>query len=322
MKAFRGRVHRGGKPGGPRADDHHIDELVVQPDVQHAKTAAERLFRGIHEHRAVGTHHDDPVRCRTVLLGHHVRRLVASGMHDVVRVAVALEERLQAQHVRRLRVADDHGSTHAGFDERDAAQDQRAHDALAQIGFGDDQRAQLIRRNQKRLDLIVRLSVHHRLPPGKLRNLGEKLAATSAGERHDMTKPVAQARAHGALQHDEHPRARLAGGQQTLACCVATHRAEAADARDFGFRELREQLLAAAGERGRKLSQVLARREIGGGRIGHGRYYASLMNASSSSFTLSLRVVHMPCGAPLYTTSFAFFTIFAESSAESSIGTI
>src|SRR5262249_878338 len=38
--------------------------------------------------------------------------------------------------------------------------------------------------------------------------------------------------------------------------------------------------------------------------------------------TLSLSVVHMPCGAPLYTTSLAFLTILDESSAESAIGTI
>jgi hypothetical protein len=47
-----------------------------------------------------------------------------------------------------------------------------------------------------------------------------------------------------------------------------------------------------------------------------------LKNPSSSSLTWSLCVVHMPCGAPLYTLRTASLTIFAESSAESAIGTI
>jgi len=47
-----------------------------------------------------------------------------------------------------------------------------------------------------------------------------------------------------------------------------------------------------------------------------------LKNARSSSFTRSFKVVHIPCGAPLYTTSLAFLTIVADNSAESAIGTI
>src|SRR5207247_9999884 len=44
--------------------------------------------------------------------------------------------------------------------------------------------------------------------------------------------------------------------------------------------------------------------------------------ASRSALTWSFWVVHMPCDAPLYTLSVAFLMIFAESSAESAIGTI
>ena len=47
-----------------------------------------------------------------------------------------------------------------------------------------------------------------------------------------------------------------------------------------------------------------------------------LMNVSNSSLTWSLSVVHMPCGAPLYTFNVAPFTIFDDSSAEAWIGTI
>lgn len=51
------------------------------------------------------------------------------------------------------------------------------------------------------------------------------------------------------------------------------------------------------------------------------RPYA-LKNASRSSLIRSLRVVHMPCGAPLWIFSVASLTSLDESMAEAPIGTI
>lgn len=47
-----------------------------------------------------------------------------------------------------------------------------------------------------------------------------------------------------------------------------------------------------------------------------------LKNDKSSSLTLSLSVVHIPCGAPFQITSLAFFRIFEDRSAASAYGTI
>src|SRR4029077_10997276 len=58
-----------------------------------------------------------------------------------------------------------------------------------------------------------------------------------------------------------------------------------------------------------------------GSEIAHRGAYP-LMKVISSSLIMSLCVVHRPCGAPLTTLSFAFLMIFAESRAESAIGTI
>lgn len=65
------------------------------------------------------------------------------GVDDVMRMSVAAQEHLQAQQVRRIGAADQHRAAGAGFDQGDAAQDQRPNDALAEIRFRDDQRAQL-----------------------------------------------------------------------------------------------------------------------------------------------------------------------------------
>src|SRR5208282_2335703 len=48
----------------------------------------------------------------------------------------------------------------------------------------------------------------------------------------------------------------------------------------------------------------------------------ALMNASRSALTLSLRVEHMPCGAPGYIFSVEPLIILDESMAEAPIGTI
>ena len=71
--------------------------------------------------------------------------------------------------------ADQHRAAGAALDQADPAQDQRAHDALAEFGFGDQQRAQLIRRDQQRLDIALGMAVDQREAAGKLADLGEKL---------------------------------------------------------------------------------------------------------------------------------------------------
>jgi hypothetical protein len=61
------------------------------------------------------------------------------------------------------------------LDQADPAQDQRAHDALAEFGFRDQQRAQLIRRNQQRFDVALGMAVDQRDAARQLADLGQKL---------------------------------------------------------------------------------------------------------------------------------------------------
>ena len=61
-------------------------------------------------------------------------------------MAVAGEETLQPQHVGIVGAADDHRPAGAGLQQADAAQDQRAHDALAELGLLHQQVAQPIGR--------------------------------------------------------------------------------------------------------------------------------------------------------------------------------
>jgi len=177
-----------------------------------------------------------------------------------MRLAVAPQEVLQRQQRGRLRLADEDRTAGAGFDQGHAPQDQRAHDALAQVGLGDDQRAQLLRWNQQHLDVVERLAVDERRAPGQLADLGEELPRPLLHDRHDAPHAVALRDAHVALEHDEHARAALAGREQATAALEALARPEAPDALDFFAREHRKHL-------------VLARAEGGGGRgvaVSHG----------------------------------------------------
>src|SRR6185295_5616387 len=138
-------------------------------------------------------------------------------------------------------------------DEADAAQDKGADDALAEIRVGDDQCAQLLGRDQKRLDVFFGVGVNQRRGTREGGNFGEKLPRSPSPEWHDVAKAVALAHQDRAFQHDEHARSRLARRDQSLAALVASHLAEVADARDLRICELRKHLVTAAREPAREV---------------------------------------------------------------------
>ena len=77
------------------------------------------------------------------------------------------------------------------MDQADPAQDQRPHDALAKFGFRDQQRPQLIRRDQQRLDIAFGMAVDQCGTARKLANLGQKLPRPLIDDGRDMTEAVA-----------------------------------------------------------------------------------------------------------------------------------
>ena len=66
-----------------------------------------------------------------------------------MRMTVAAEKTFQPQHVAIVGAADDDRAAGAGFEQADAAQDQRAHDPFAELGFRNQQRAEPVRRNDQ-----------------------------------------------------------------------------------------------------------------------------------------------------------------------------
>ncbi len=160
-------------------------------------------------------------------------------------MTVAAEKALQPQHVAILGPADDDRSAGAGLEQADAAQDQRAHDPLAEIGFRDQQRAEPVRRNDQRLHRLLGGGVDQRRPAGHLRQFAHELAGPV---RDDQAMRHAGLVALGdvdlAGQDDDKPGTDLAGCEQRLAGGKGANFAEPAHPLDLDRIEIGKHLIA------------------------------------------------------------------------------
>jgi hypothetical protein len=160
-------------------------------------------------------------------------------------VAVAVEEALQPQHVRIPPAPDDHRAR-AGLDQAHAAEDQGAHDPLAELRLGDEHGPQPLGREGKRLDGGPGDGVHQGRQPRELGQLAHERARPVGHDRHRPAHPVVLGDVDLALEDDEHPHAGLAHPRQGLARPVGADLAEAAQPRDLGRLQGREHLVPAA----------------------------------------------------------------------------
>src|SRR5712691_10692615 len=160
-----------------------------------------------------------------------------------MRKTVTGEKSLQSNDAARIGWPNQHRAADAALNQADTAQDERAHDALTKIGFGDQQRAQSLRRNQKRLDVALGMAIDQRDAARELADFGKKLTGSLIDDRRDVTKPIALGDRDMAGQDHEHPRSGLAGLEQRFAILITAHLAEPAHARDLRRRQFRECLL-------------------------------------------------------------------------------
>jgi hypothetical protein len=126
-------------------------------------------------------------------------------------------ETLQPHHGGRLRPAYQHRAAGAGLDQRHAPQNQRAHHPLAQVGFGNDERAQLAGRHQQGIDVVLGMAVDQRGRARQLADFGQELARPLGDDGHHMAQAVALGDGDRALEHHKHAGAGLTGGEQPVA---------------------------------------------------------------------------------------------------------
>jgi len=247
LQALGGRVHGGGQAGRAGAHDDDVEQLAVVRAVHHADAAAQFRLAGVAQHRTVGADRQRLIRRGAVLLVQGRGVPVLGDVQHMVGKGVAVQEALQPQHAGRARVADQHQAGGSALHQGHAAQDQGAHQALAQVGLGDDQRAQLLGRQQQGLDLALGDAVHQGRPAGQLADLAAELARPVQRELAVRPHAVALHGGDRALEHQEQARAGLAGGVQALAVLEAHRPAEAVDAGHLGRRQHGKHLVPAAG---------------------------------------------------------------------------
>ena len=137
--------------------------------------------------------------------------MIHGGIEQMMWTAVAGQKSSQANHAAGIRRADQHRTAGAGLEQIDPAQDQRPHDALAEIGFRHQQRTQPLRCNQQRFDLAFGVTIDQRDAARQLTDFGQELPGSLIDHRCDMAEPVALGDRDMAGQQDKHSRTRLAG---------------------------------------------------------------------------------------------------------------
>jgi len=137
----------------------------------------------------------------------------------------------------------------AFFDQRDAAQDQRAHDALAEFGFRDDQRAQPDGRNQQRIDGFHGHARDERGTPRQLPDFSQEISRPVFDDDVLAAQPIALENLHASCQRNEHAGADAAGFEQQFTGFPVVHFAELAQPVDFLAAQFREHLVMPRRER-------------------------------------------------------------------------
>ena len=116
-----------------------------------------------------------------------------------MRVAVAREKALQAHHLRAQRRADQNRAAGAVLDQRDPPQNQRPHNLLAKLGFGNDDAAQPLGGNEQRLDILCCAGIDQRRTARQLTDLGQKFSRPFLDDGNHMAHAVVGADRNRAL---------------------------------------------------------------------------------------------------------------------------
>ena len=91
------------------------------------------------------------------------------GVEPLAGMAVAGEKAFEPKHVAVAGVADNHRSARSGLQQADPPQDQGAHNALANLGLGDEHRPHAFRWDDQRCYGLLRARIDQGRAAGELR---------------------------------------------------------------------------------------------------------------------------------------------------------
>ncbi len=231
-------IDRGGEPGGPRADDRDVIDRVRVELGDHAETGGDFAPARVAQHGAVRTDHQRQFgRQHAEPFDHVMPFAVDRRIEYEIGIAAARQEALQREQRLAVGVADQHRARAARLDQADAAQDQRAHHDLADLGRPDHQRAQMRRiERQRGASVVARDTAGKRGTTGKLADLSAELAGAVDRDRDFVAQPIATVDRDGALQDQPGRRMLVADREDRDARGKALRRAAGEAGRDLDLR--------------------------------------------------------------------------------------
>ena len=239
-------IDRGGQPGGPGADHRNVVDALRIDRTDQPDAARQFVLARITQQLPAGAEHDRQLPGIDMeALDQRLGFGVDVGIEQLLRMAVAAQKDLQPQHVAIVGATDDDRAAGAGLQQPDAAEDQGAHDALAELGLGNQQGAQPVRRDDQGLHRVLRGDVHQRRPSGQLRELAYEFAGPMADNAEALAGFIDMGHVDPARQNDHQARADLPDGKERRALGEGAALAEAAHPLDLQGIEHRQHLLAA-----------------------------------------------------------------------------
>jgi hypothetical protein len=161
--------------------------------------------------------------------------------------SVATEEILETNHVARGGGPDEQRASFREFDQRESPNDEGAHDALANLGFLDDESPQLLGGDEQGFDFSFCVSVGERYGLiAERTELRDELTWPLLDDRRGTVETIAQSHRNTARENHKHPRSRISRQEEWLAIAESPHGSAAPNALDLGFGECRKRFLEAA----------------------------------------------------------------------------
>jgi hypothetical protein len=170
-------------------------------------------------------------------------------IQSLVLMPVAGEEIFEAQNIRMIRAADDHGTAGSEPEKGDAAEDQGAHDAFAELGLFHQEVAQSARRNEEGLDRLLGISIDQGRAARKLRKLAHERARTVGYDELGMSRRSAPSDVDPACQDNESARCYFAGRDDAIVRRIGFELTEPPEPPDLRRLQHREPLIASGFEK-------------------------------------------------------------------------
>src|SRR6266446_1517495 len=242
---FRSRIDSGREACRTGANDRHvIDTVGIDRPYQPDATGEFSLARIAQQLSARAQHDRQLTSVDLKALDERFGFRIGFGIEALMRMAVATKKALQTKDVAVFSRADDHRPARARLQQTYAAQNEGAHDPLAEFRLGDKQCPQSIRRDDQSLDRFACACIHQRRPAGELRQLAQELACAMGDNGCAVARLIVPGDFDAAGQDDTKPAGDFADPGQRLANLKGAHLAEPPNTLDLERPKRGEHLLA------------------------------------------------------------------------------